>query len=361
MPDSRTLDIVIPSYRLTERYLLALIYLPKPAGWQISYYIVVDNPRAVIPSSIAKLAKVGVINLLVNERNLGASDSRNRGIDAGQGEWILFIDDDVQADEGLLMVYTQAIDTDGSDEIGYIGVTDFPTPVNGFTRAIYETQLDIFKIAETHDLFTWGVTANMMYNRRYMGDLRFSSKFPKNGGGEDADLPLRICTRHQKLFKCLKEARVVHPWWNNGTVHVDRFIRYGIGKGYLMTFHPSLTWYNVPNLVELLILLLLVSPLLQHLLGWQDFLLLFFGSIVGELVLTSVRMYKEGIKSFRTASYYVLLTACSDLGIVWRAPLHTFMKRINVGYKKLHNFQLNKWKIIKITLFVASFVILFLF
>src|SRR5690606_15954439 len=122
------------------------------------------------------------------------------------------LDDDVIADEDLLFVYTKAIEA-YPDEIGFIGLTDFPPPNNEFTTALQVGELTFFKIAEIKDYFPWGVAANMMDSRSSMQELRFSQIFPKNGGGEDVDLPLRICKRHKKQFKCIKEARVLHPWW----------------------------------------------------------------------------------------------------------------------------------------------------
>src|SRR5690606_30000255 len=117
----------------------------------------------------------------------------------------------IVADENLLYQYTKAI-KDSPNEIGFIGLTDFPPTNNEFTRALEAADLtSIFKIAENKDYFTWGVTANMMYRRSAMQELRFSHIFPKSGGGEDIDLPLRICIRQNKEFKCLKVAKVTHP------------------------------------------------------------------------------------------------------------------------------------------------------
>src|SRR5690606_32813836 len=145
-------------------------------------------------------------------------------------------------------------------EIGFIGLTDFPPPNNKFTLALQIAHLTHFKIAKIKDRFTWGVTANMMYRRSSMQELRFSSIFPKSGGGEDVDLPLRICLRHQKEFKSLKEAIVVHPWWNNSNHHYDRLVRYGAATAYLLFLHTKLTQYDFPNTLESIIILIISTP-----------------------------------------------------------------------------------------------------
>ena len=39
-----TLDILIPSYRASERHLLAMLNIEKPASLDVRYVIVVDDP-----------------------------------------------------------------------------------------------------------------------------------------------------------------------------------------------------------------------------------------------------------------------------------------------------------------------------
>src|SRR5690606_29619062 len=137
---------------------------PKPQNRVFNYYIVVDNPSVTVPASIQKLAQLGAINLHINEKNLGAAASRNKGIENGKGEWILFLDDDVIADKDILSIYSQAIE-EHPDEIGFIGLTAFPPPHNTFTLALQANELTFFKIANSNDHIKWRVTASMMYNR----------------------------------------------------------------------------------------------------------------------------------------------------------------------------------------------------
>lgn len=356
---SKSIDIIIPSFRLEEKYLLPLIHLAKPSGWLFNYFIVVDNPSIHVPAAILELARAGRIQLFINEQNMGASASRNKGIDAGQSEWILFIDDDVIADQDLLFVYTQAIENN-PNEIGFIGLTDFPPPSNHFTSALQAGELTFFKIAASKDYFPWGVTANMMYNRSSMQELRFSQQFPKSGGGEDVDLPLRICQRHHQSFKCVKDARVVHPWWNDGKTHYDRFIRYGIGVGYLLPRHPPLTWRDFPNTMEAFILLFISFPFFLFLGQGLTWLLLGLAIPVIDYFSMYLKARSLGVKSLKTIYYMTLLKNSFDLGILKailkeKKPRY-FMTRINIGDSRTSNFRLNRWKIMRISLFIILFI-----
>lgn len=360
MLKSNTVDIIIPSFRLEEDYLLPLIELPKPDGWQFNYFIIVDNPSIKVPISIQNLANEGTIKLFINSENLGASASRNKGIDSGNAEWILFLDDDIVADQNLLQVYTKAM-YQYPEEIGFIGLTDFPPAHNKFTCALEVGELTFFKVAEIKDQFPWGVTANMVYNRSKMGDLRFSPIFPKSGGGEDVDLPLRICKKHQKEFKCIKEARVVHPWWNNSQPHFDRFIRYGVGVGYLMPLHKELVLKDFPNTIESLFLLILSTPLFVLFGHWPIWIALLIAIPLFELIVVFLKSRDLGISSLKTIYYVTLLRNSFNLGLLKTVfierQLQYFMSRINIGAPKTHNFRLNRWKTIKISLFIILFII----
>jgi len=360
---SKTIDIVIPSFRLDESYLLPLLSIPKPEGWLFNYFIIVDNPDVEVPASMPKMADEGVLTLHINETNQGASESRNRGIAMGTAEWILFLDDDIVAEKDLLQQYTQAIEN-YPDEIGFIGLTDFPSTVNAFTEALDIGHLSHFRIAQRKEKFTWGVTANMLYKRSSLEDLRFSTLFPKSGGGEDIDLPLRVCLKHHREFRCIKAAKVTHPWWNYGKAHYDRFLRYGLGSGYLLFFHRERTFYDFANPVESLLLLTLFSPILIPAMGWPVWLLFVLSVPLFELIVSFLKINSKGSKSPMTAYYMAMVKNSFELGvlltIIKEKKFSYLMKRINPTFSSAQHFRLNKWKIIKLSLYGIMIVYLWL-
>ena len=360
---SGTIDIIIPSFRLDEQYLLPLIRLPKPAGWKFSYYIIVDNPLVQPGNVMRRLSEEGAIQLLINPQNLGAAESRNRGINAGNGEWLLFLDDDIVADDDLLFQYVKAIEG-RREAIGFIGLTDFPAPMNIFTRALTAAGLTtIFTIANRKDEFMWGVTANMMFNRSAMQELRFSSIFPKNGGGEDVDLPAQICLRNNARFFCVKEARVTHPWWHNGQPHYKRFERYGEGMALLLPRFPQYNWYAFPNPVEGLVLVLLSAPLFFIFLSWQKWLILLAAVPLIDMLVNYAKALTAGYRHPKIAYYMTLLRCSNEWGmlktIVARGRLTAFMKRINIDFTRPRHFRTNRWRIIKLVIYLMLLAGLF--
>ncbi|HWV67208.1 hypothetical protein, partial [Chitinophaga sp.] len=58
-----SIDIIIPTFRLDEQYLLPLIHLPKPGGWEFNYYIIADNPDVKPGAELQRLAQQGSIHL----------------------------------------------------------------------------------------------------------------------------------------------------------------------------------------------------------------------------------------------------------------------------------------------------------
>jgi len=353
---SNSIDIIIPSFRLDEQYLLPLFHLPKPAGWQFNYYVVVDNPKVQPGAEMRRLAAEGAIQLFINAENLGAAESRNKGINAGNGDWMLFLDDDIVADEDVLFQYVKAIEAHPGS-IGFIGLTDFPAPMNTFTRALTAAGLTtIFTIANRKDSFVWGVTANMMYNRAAMQELRFSPIFPKNGGGEDVDLPAQICLRNNARFLCVKEARVTHPWWNDGQPHYKRFERYGEGMALLLPRFKQFTWYAFPNPVEALLLVLLSAPLFFLYLSWEKWLVLLLAVPVIDMVINCIRASGMGFKELKVGYYMTLLRCSNEWGllktVVTSGRPDYFMKRINIDFTRPRHFRTNRWRIIKLVIYL---------
>ena len=182
-----SIDVVIPSYRLNAATLLPILQLRKPADAIIKFFLIADNPAVIPHKSISELADNKNVFLIINKVNQGASITRNIGIETGQGDWILFLDDDIEVFPELLTVYTEAVKS-YPEEIGFIGVVNLPDVATPFAHAVNANgSMNMFTIAKYKPSFAWGVTANLMISRKAVGDVRFSDVYPKTGGGEDVE------------------------------------------------------------------------------------------------------------------------------------------------------------------------------
>lgn len=76
-----TLDIIIPTYRVLLPFLDAMLALKASPTCETMFIIIIDNPHSQkITELEAKYAHRPDIRIRVNESNLGASASRNRGM-----------------------------------------------------------------------------------------------------------------------------------------------------------------------------------------------------------------------------------------------------------------------------------------
>jgi GT2 family glycosyltransferase len=279
-----SIDVVIPSFRLDPKFLLPILSINIPEDCDLRYIVVVDNPNLSIPTDFDLFIERGMLSVYMNSINLGAHKSRNIGIDKGDGEWILFLDDDVVPDKNIIFHYVEAIKNMGDNVPGFVGLTKYPEPVNSFTKGVTSSDiLTFFTLPKYYDEMVWGVTANLLIKRDAIRDIQFSNDFPKKGGGEDIDFCLRIMLKCNSKFVCTPMAMVTHPWWESRINTYRRFFRWAFGDSLLPIKHPEFKYYNFPNVVESLFLVLLVGVVSSILFDIKyPFISLMTGVVVGE-------------------------------------------------------------------------------
>ena len=287
------LDIVIPSFRADVEVLNSIRNLSIPKNMIRKIIVVLDDPLHPLPRELEDWSTFDDLSILRNEVNLGASEARNRGIDAADSDWVLFLDDDIYPEPNLLHVYAKSIEEKGAKAPGFVGITRLPETVNTFTRGIVASDiLTFFDLAEHRDHMPWGVTANLLVRRDAIGNHRFKSLFPKSGGGEDIDFCLEVVNSFGKNFSTEPRAVVHHPWWNNSDRTYRRFFRWAYGDSNLPALHPQHRWRNLPNTAELLTLCLLSTFL--FFLADESFpklmVLTIIGIVIGEFFSEWVRL-----------------------------------------------------------------------
>ena len=358
MGNNMNIDLVIPSYNFSEHVISQIRKIEIPKDVKVKYYIVIDNPKLEVPD-------IDDIVLIKNKENLGAHLSRNVGIDAGENEWILFLDDDVEPEPNLIAKYCDKISEIKTP--GYIGKTTFPEPCNRFTQAVVDSDiLTFFPLAETRPSMWWGVTANMVINRKAMGNIRFDQGFPKAGGGEDIDLCLNICKKEKQEFLTMPEANVNHGWWNNGKFGLKRFGRWAYGDSRLTVLHPEWKYYNFPNVAESVLLGFIGSMLAYYLeygeLWWLlgvPFIII-FAEIFGEFI----RLGLSKRWSLINSALVVAIRGTNDtgrlLGNLSRWRIHGIFERFDYFCTGESIKYERKMAFMKMTLHLAS-VSLFIF
>lgn len=364
MEDKYSIDIVVPSFRLDETILTDIINLPKPDGFNVSTYIIADNPNVVVPESIRNLDEAGKIHLIINEVNLGFSATRNKGIRAGSGKWTLLLDDDIKPRPDLLTAYAAAI-KENADAIGFAGVTCFPAPFNAVTRALeINGSVSHFKAALQHTELIWAPTANIMLNKQKVDKELFDTRLKYSG--EDIDFLVRNCLLFREKYTGVPDAVVVHPWWDNGHAQTTRMFRYGVGASQIARKEPvkKYTYRDFTNTSETLLLLILLLPLLL-ITGYGYFAAAFVISLLAAEFITN---WLKAIIAGKTYSpviafHLMWVKNCWEYGYLYgsltEGYFNGFAQRIEMGFVKPHPspFRTNRWKIIKLVLLVLLFTI----
>ncbi|KAG1805302.1 glycosyltransferase family 2 protein [Suillus subaureus] len=258
-----TLDIIIPSYRVLLPFLDAILALKESPTCETMFIIIIDNPHSPNTTELeAKYAHRPDIRIRVNESNLGASASRNRGMKESAADWILFLDDDITPQDDILIEAEKAIRSN-PQAAGFIGNTYFPVASTIFTNAVHLAGVTYFwdiaaKMPQNESDMPWGVTANLIA-RRVQDGVEFDLQFPKTGGGEDID----FCRKKRDFsvahggegFYPAPHVVATHPWWSDGQRSYWRFYMWSKGDGGLIKLYPNLTYLDhTPNSAELFLI-----------------------------------------------------------------------------------------------------------
>ncbi|MET3112753.1 glycosyltransferase involved in cell wall biosynthesis [Pedobacter sp. CG_S7] len=359
------IDIVIPSFRLDEDTLIKIINVDQPLNFKINFYIIADNPAIAVPESILKLAENGTINLVKNEKNLGFSKTRNKGITLGKSKWLLLLDDDITPEKTLLIAYANAI-AKNHDAIGFAGVTNFPKPFNSTTLAL-EVNGDTghCKSAGQYAELMWVPTTNIMLNRESMDPSLFNENLKK--GGEDIEFLVRNALLNNKKYIGVPDAIVAHPWWPGGTT--KRLFRYGAGAAQIASL-PAIkkyTYHNFTNTAETLLLLILCSPLIVINFSWGVLIEMVLILVGVEFVINCFRsVYLIKKFSLGVAVNLFWIKNCYEVGYLMesllKGRLSGFGERVDMAFTRENPswFRLNKWKMLKVTFLLILFTIILL-
>ncbi len=354
-----SIDIIVPSYRLNIDFLIPILSLKKPFNWKVNCIIIADNPKINIPKELDAFLESGTVSVISNLRNLGAPESRNKGIEIAKNEWLLFFDDDIIPNNDILFQYINAINQYSNPIQGFVGVTKFPESFNSFTKGVVASDiLTFFSLAENYKEMSWGVTANLMIKREAIGSLRFLRDFPKFGGGEDIDICLNVVSKVHHKFKTIPDAIVHHPWWDNRIVAYKRFFRWAFGDSQLPKLHPKYRYFNFPNVIESLFIGLIIGSFIYFFTNNSlIYIPLLAGIIVGEVIAEWIKLYitkKE--KSPIIALESAAIRAFNDLGRLTgnlkRKRLHGIFERFDYFCDGKHIKSERKWGFLKCSLYL---------
>ena len=133
-------------YRVDLGILNTILALKASASGAAMFIIIIDNPSSSYICHLQTLySHRPDILIRVNQTNLGASASRNKGLglEESAAEWVHFLDDDIVPDVNLLK-NAGAIIRAHPKAAGFVGITAFPLANSIFTTAVHLAGLTNF-------------------------------------------------------------------------------------------------------------------------------------------------------------------------------------------------------------------------
>ncbi|MBK8098012.1 MAG: glycosyltransferase [Planctomycetes bacterium] len=361
-----SVDVVIPSVRLQDGPLAAILNMRRPAGVALRFIVVADNPAIDLPPVLKARCNDPALTVIRNVSTLGAPESRNMGVGASTAEWILFLDDDVLPEPGLLEVYAKAISDDGARRPGFFGTTRYPVAKTAFEHGVLASEiLTFFGIAAWYAEMPWATTSNVIVRGRDMRSHRFSHVFPKAGGGEDIDVFLRLTGQAGAKFAAVPAAVVHHDFWPGNRRNYRRFYRWAFGDSKLHALHPAHVYRSAPNAVELAALLLPVAAAAAAALAEPLLTLVpMVGIMAGEWLGETTRLLVKGVRrDLHRGHETALIRMANDLGrfvslVVREKQWRRFGERFDHFCDGRHVAHQQAWALFKFVLAVTTSALL---
>jgi GT2 family glycosyltransferase len=115
-------SVVMPAYKTPPKLLISALNSLISQAYPPEEIVVVDDsgPDPIVRNTISAFQDAaGVVRLIVNQSNLGISESTNIGIKAAIGEFIVFCDHDDEVFAGALKHFSDLLDGDPSIDAIY--------------------------------------------------------------------------------------------------------------------------------------------------------------------------------------------------------------------------------------------------
>lgn len=209
--------------------------------------ILVDSSPAGCREKVKTFEKTYGVRYFYEDITVSAK--RNFGAKQSRYEVILFLDSDCLATPELLKHYADIYERH-PEAGGAAGPLEFVGEDTWFWKVVEKTPYTIFfSSAKWGETLTWAPTANFSVKKEAFFTVGgFDESFPKNPGGEDVDLGLRLSKAGYTVFSA-PEAMVYHSkaTWSPVKAMFRRVFHYGAGDLHLMMRYPQMGCSCMPR------------------------------------------------------------------------------------------------------------------
>lgn len=205
--DPPRLSVVVPTHQRRDLVITLVEALRRQdAGHPFEAVVVVDGSTDGTADALRSRSFPFPLTV-IEQANSGASIARNRGVEAARGEVILFLDDDMEPDPGLVRAHLAAHDAGAEAVVGAIPLHP-ASPDNIMAQSVGEWADELAaRCAEpgyrlgVNDIFT----GQLSIRRTLFAELGgFDERFTARGtfGNSDIDFGHRLVSRgHAVVFR----------------------------------------------------------------------------------------------------------------------------------------------------------------
>jgi GT2 family glycosyltransferase/glycosyltransferase involved in cell wall biosynthesis len=243
------MSVVVPTHNRREKLLACLAALARqsvlPQEFEV---IVVDDGSTDGTKEAVEAERFPFLLRYYRQESKGPGAARNLGIELAAGEYVLFIGDDILADERLIEEHLLAHAASSDPGTAILGHIDWPKTMTPNAVMEYVCGAAMLQFAYSyiphapsldHRFF---YTSNVSIRRRFLieaaaAGIRFDSCFTR-AAFEDAEFAFRLIPRGLRI-QYAAGARVAHDHW----MDLDTFAKREFGAGTMAVVfyrkHPS--------------------------------------------------------------------------------------------------------------------------
>ncbi len=189
-----TVDIIIPCYNvehIVEKCIVSVKSQQYKGDLQI--FLINDGSTDQTGKILAKFSDQRDFSVLHLEQNSGLSTARNKGITAGNGEVIVFLDSDMVVKENWIEEHIRALGEE--NVVGVIGDSILPKGIkpNTLDKYLYDSRRGARQFGEgTPISFPYFLFNNSSVKRVIFDVVELFDESIKSYGGEDTELAIRL-------------------------------------------------------------------------------------------------------------------------------------------------------------------------
>jgi GT2 family glycosyltransferase/peptidoglycan/xylan/chitin deacetylase (PgdA/CDA1 family) len=235
-------SVVIPTYQRRDLVVSAVRALSRQDMTTFEVIVVIDGSTDGTADALKSLDTPFQLTI-IEQKNSGAAKARNRGAAVARGQIILFLDDDMEADPGIIRAHDEEYQNNADAVVGHIPLhPDTPRSVlaDGTARwaSNRASRLEAASGVVTIDDIVTGQLS--IRAEVFMAIGKFDDNFTREGsfGNEDVDLGQRLLEGDYRVVYCPKAVS-----WQRYCVSPDAFLRQSrqLGRADVMYVrkHPS--------------------------------------------------------------------------------------------------------------------------